>query len=601
LNLPPSGPAKIGRGDCSKPAFVRLTTYLGGKSGMAHLTVCLAAILLGGQEPEKEKKLAFHFKDASIDAVLKYVSSVTGWIIVQEKAVTGAITAVSDADVPVSRCLDFLNAALRPVEAIIVNPVAPEVPRPGQVLRVQDLNEALRRNLRIFQGHDPDAIPPTPDLRTQIVPLKAMNVAEVQKELGELLKKILEADGQIAVSTFSNAIVLTGRSDCIRNAVRMLRMIDVNTSSELKMQTFTLKNADAAEAARTLNEVYNPGEAMKAQMAMFAAQTGQAQKGGAGRPLSRESIRVVAESQTNSVIVIASEENLADIRRMVERLDTRGSAMVKVKFYGLKYTDATVVAKFIGELFMDAGTSKSQPSKGGRGQLFVYDMYGRMVPHNDSSGSALEVRVVADPRANKLVVAASEQRLVMIDAIVEELDQPVSDLIQLRIYKLRYAGAGETATILKDLFFAQVKATQGAAGRQAAPPPPPAQPGQLPPPGKQPSAESSPLAPSQEMEITADARTSRVIVRASKEYLAIMDQVIDELDSDPTASLSTYVVQLRNGDASALAAMLQSLLRGSPGSSQVQPPTPQQQQQAATPPPTFGASTRSRSRTSDHR
>jgi len=601
LNLPPSGPAKIGRGDCSKPAFVRLTTYLGGKSGMAHLTVCLAAILLGGQEPEKEKKLAFHFKDASIDAVLKYVSSVTGWIIVQEKAVTGAITAVSDADVPVSRCLDFLNAALRPVEAIIVNPVAPEVPRPGQVLRVQDLNEALRRNLRIFQGHDPDAIPPTPDLRTQIVPLKAMNVAEVQKELGELLKKILEADGQIAVSTFSNAIVLTGRSDCIRNAVRMLRMIDVNTSSELKMQTFTLKNADAAEAAKTLNEVYNPGEAMKAQMAMFAAQTGQAQKGGAGRPLSRESIRVVAESQTNSVIVIASEENLADIRRMVERLDTRGSAMVKVKFYGLKYTDATVVAKFIGELFADAGTSKSQPSKGGRGQLFVYDMYGRMVPHNDSSGSALEVRVVADPRANKLVVAASEQRLVMIDAIVEELDQPVSDLIQLRIYKLRYAGAVETATILKDLFFAQVKATQGAAGRQAAPPPPPAQPGQLPPPGKQPSAESSPLAPSQEMEITADARTSRVIVRASKEYLAIMDQVIDELDSDPTASLSTYVVQLRNGDASALAAMLQSLLRGSPGSSQVQPPTPQQQQQAATPPPTFGASTRSRSRTSDHR
>jgi len=568
---------------------------------MAHLTVCMMAVLLSGQEPDQEKKLTFHFKDASVDAVLRYVSSVTGWIIIQEKAVTGTITAVSDADVPVSRCLDFLNAALRPVEAVILNPVAPEVPKPGQVLRVQDLNEALRRNLRIFQGHDPDAIPMTADVRTQIVPLKAMNVAEVQKELGELLKKILEADGQVAVSTFSNAIVLTGRSDCIRNAVRMLRMIDVNTSSELKLQTFTLKNADASEAAKTLNEVYNPGEAMKAQMAMFAAQTGQAQKGGAGRPLSRESIRVVAETQTNSVIVIASEENLAEIRRMVERLDQRGSAMVKVKFYSLRYTDATVVAKFISELFSEAATPKSQPSRGGRGQLFVYDMYGRMVPHNDSPGSALEVRVVADPRANKLVVAASEQRLVMVDAIVEELDQPVSDLIQLRIYKLRYAGAVETAAILKDLFFAQVKATQGTGGRQATPPPPPPQPGQFPPQGKQPSAEPNPLTPSQEMEITADPRTSRVIVRASKEYLAIMDQVIDELDSDPTASMSTYVIQLRNGDAAALAAMLQSLLRGSPGASQVQPPTPQQQQQAATPPPTFGSSTRSRSRTQDHR
>lgn len=568
---------------------------------MAHLTVCLMAVLLSGQEPDKEKKLTFHFKDASIDAVLKYVSSMTGWIIVQEKAVTGTITAVSDAEVPVSRCLDFLNVALRPVEAIILNPVAPEIPRAGQVLKVQDLNEALRRNLRIFQGHDPEAIPPTADVRTQIVPLKAMNVSEVQKELGELLKKILEADGQIAVSTFSNSIVLTGRSDCIRNAVRMLRMIDVNTSSELKMQTFSLKNADAGEAAKTLNEVYNPGEAMKAQMAMYAAQTGQGQKGGAGRPLSRESIRVVAETQTNSLIVIASEDNLADIRKMVERVDQRGSATVKVKFYSLRYSDATVVAKFIGELFSESAAPKSQPSRGGRGQLFVYDMYGRMVPHNESSGSALEVRVVADPRANKLVVAASEQRLVMVDAIVEELDQPVSDLIQLRIYRLRYAGAVETAAILKDLFFAQVKATQGAAGRPpAAPPAPPPSP-QFPPQPKQPSADANPLAPSQEMEITADARTSRVIVRASKEYLAIMDQVIDDLDSDPTASMSTYVVQLRNGDAAALATMLQGLLRGSPGASQVQPPTPQQQQQAATPPSTFGPSTRSRSRTADHR
>ena len=564
---------------------------------MAHLTVCMMALLLSGQEPEKEKKLTFHFKDASIDAVLKYVSSQTGWIIVQEKTVTGNITAVSDADVPVSRCLDFLNAALRPVEAIILNPVAPEVPKPGQILRVQDLNEALRRNLRIFQGQDPEAIPPTAEIRTQIVPLKAMNVTEVQKDLGELLKKILEADGQIAVSTFSNSIVLTGRSDSIRNAVRMLRMIDVNTSAELKIQTFPLKNADAAETAKTLNEVYNPGEAMKAQMAMYAAQTGQAQKGGAGRPLSRETIRIVAETQTNSVIAIASEDNLAEIRRMVERLDQRGSAMVKVKFYSLRYTDATIVGKFVTDLFSEPATPKGQPTRGGRGQLFVYDMYGRMVPHNDSSGSALEVRVVADPRANKLVVAASEQRLVMIDAIVEELDQPVSDLIQLRIYRLRYAGAVETATILKDLFCAQVKATQGAAGRQAPPPPPPQQPGVFPPQGK-PSAEPGPLAPSQEMEITADPRTSRVIVRASKEYLAIMDQVINELDSDPTASMTTYVVQLRNGDAAALAAMLQSLLRGAPGASQVQPPTPpQQQQQGVAPAPAFGSSTRSRSRT----
>ena len=556
---------------------------------MIHLALCIAAALSTPQ-PEPEKKLTFHFKDASVETVLKYVSSVTGWIFVQEKAVTGTVTAVSDAEVPVSKALDFLNVALRPLGAVIL---ATEVPKPGQVLKVQDLNEATRRNLRIFQGQDPELIPMSPEIRTQIVPLRALNVAEVQKELGELLKKMLEADGQVALSTFSNSIVLTGRSDCIRNAVRMLRMIDVTTSAELRMQTFALKNADAAETARTLNEVYNPGEAMKAQQALIAAQMGQQGKGAAPRPMSRESIRVVAEAQTNSVIVIASEENLAEIRKMVERLDQRGSSMVKVKFYSLRYSDALAAAKFINDLFAESAP-RPQPSRGGRGQLYVYDMYGRMVPHHDGSGSALEVRVVADPRANKLVVAASEQRLVMIDAILEELDQPVSDLIQLRIYKLKHADAKETAGILKDLFNAQVKGTQ----RPTAPPP------QQPPHPQQspaPPAEGTALLPSQEMEITADTRTSRVLVRASKEYLSVMDQIVAELDSDPTARTSTYVIQLRNGDASQLAAMLQNLLRGTPGASQVQPPMPQPPQQPA---PTTQSSTRtsgSRGRLGDSR
>jgi type II secretory pathway component GspD/PulD (secretin) len=553
---------------------------------MIHLALCIG-VVLSAQEPEQESRLRFQFKDASVDAVLKYVSSATGWIFVQEKVVTGSVTAISDADVPVSRALEFLNVALRPLGAVIVES---EVPKPGAVLRIQDLNEAQRRNLRIFQGQDPDVIPMSAENRTQIVPLRALNATEVQKELGELLKKILEADGQVAVSTFSNSIVLTGRSDCIRNAVRMLRMIDVSTSAELRMQTFALKNADAAETARTLNEVYNPGEAMKAQQALIAAQMGQQGKGPAPRPLSRETIRVVAETQTNSVIVIASDENLVEIRKMVERLDQRGSSMVKVKFYSLRYSDALAVAKFINDLFAESAP-RPQPSRGGRGQLYVYDMYGRMVPHNDGGASAMEVRVVADPRANKLVVAASEQRLVMIDAIIEELDQPVSDLIQLRIYKLKHADAKETAGILKDLFNAQVKATQRPPAQS---PQQPQQHPQFPQPQPQrPAAEGPALLPSQEMEITADARTSRVLVRASREYLAIMDQIVAELDNDPTAASSTYVVQLRNGDATQLAAILQNLLRGTPGASQVQPPTPQQQQQQATPPPTFPqASTR---------
>jgi len=102
--------------------------------------------------PVQEKKLTFKMKDASVDAVLQYVSSVTGWIFVQEKPTSGTITAVSDTDVPVSQVLDFLNSALRPHGRVILNPNSPDLPAPGQTLKVLDVSDAMKRGADIHVG-----------------------------------------------------------------------------------------------------------------------------------------------------------------------------------------------------------------------------------------------------------------------------------------------------------------------------------------------------------------------------------------------------------------------------------------------------------------
>jgi hypothetical protein len=51
------------------------------------------------------------------------------------------------------------------------------------------------------------------------------------------------------------------------------------------------------------------------------------------------------------------------------------------------------------------------------------------------------------------------------------------------------------------------------------------------------------LLPSQEVEITSDVRTRSVIAKASKEYIAIIDDVVKKLDQDPTETVSTYVIR----------------------------------------------------------
>ena len=239
----------------------------------ALVAVALAILALPSWAQDKpageEKKLQFNFRDASLETILRYVSSVTGWIFVQEKATTGTITAVSDADVPVSKCLDFLNSALRQHGRVILNPYSPALPREGQTLKVMDVADAMKRGVEIYVGADVESIPLTDQVRTQIIPLKAVNVIDVQKELGDVLKSALAgssdgSSGTLAISTYSNSVILTGRSEGINRAARILRVIDVSASAELKIKVFPLRNADATETAKTLNDVFKK-ETMKAE------------------------------------------------------------------------------------------------------------------------------------------------------------------------------------------------------------------------------------------------------------------------------------------------------------------------------------------------
>ncbi|HVR87774.1 MAG TPA: secretin N-terminal domain-containing protein, partial [Planctomycetota bacterium] len=523
------------------------------------LAVLTMPVWAQDKPPVQEKKLTFKMKDASVDAVLQYVSSVTGWIFVQEKPTSGTITAVSDTDVPLSKVLDFLNSALRPHGRVILNPNSPDLPTPGQTLKVLDLTDALKRGgADIHVGSDTTDIPLTDQIRTQIIPLKAVNVIDVQKELGDLLRSALtgSADGtsgSMAVSTYSNSVILTGRSEGINRAVRILRVIDVSTSAELKIRVFPLKNADATETAKTLNDVFKK-ETMKAETGqqnpmgniwrMFGGGGDRGGSGGRGdrgdgangpapRALAAEMVRITAEARTNSVIVSATEDNMKLIEDLVIRLDDKTASAVKLKLYSLRYADATAVAKLVNDLFSETPTNANQQNRtGGRG-MPVW-----MAPQGtggqaEQQGATKEVRAVADLRTNSILVAASETRLVLIDAVMTEIDRQVNDLLEVKVYKLENADATQMAAILTSLFQPQIKATQSTGqtatgnnqgqGRGGGP-------------GVTMAGTTAgvtgQLLPSQEVEIAADVRTRSVVVKASKSYIQIVDAVVKQLDQD---------------------------------------------------------------------
>ena len=547
----------------------------------------IAALSSAGwaQERPEETMLTFHFKDASVDAVLQYVSSVTGWIFTQEKETSGKITAYSDTKVPASKCLDFLNAAFRPHGLAILNPYSPGLPKAGHILKVLDVSEALKRNVEIYAGSDPDEIPLTDQVRTQIIPLRSVNVVEVNKELGDLLKSAVGTTGKVAISTYSNSVILTGRSDGINRVARILRVIDVRASGELKIRIFMLKNADAAETAKTLNEVFKQ-ETTAARTGsgnpiagflggMFSGRSSSSRSRGSSGPqpraLAHQMVRITAEPRTNAVIVSATEENLTVIDGLIQKLDDKASGAIELKVYALRFADATNAAQLINDLFAEkssgssnrSSSSRSSSSSSSSSSRWMSWMRSRMGGGSSSSSpsdgaASRDIRAVPDVRTNSILIAASAQRHELIADVVMELDRPVEDMLEVKIYKLQNADPEELVKILESLFRPQVEATSQS-GRSS---------------GSSSSrygsrirsggttATGSGLLPSQEVEITADTRTRRVIVKASREYIKVMDEVVRELDADPTESTSIFVVRLRNNDAISLAETLQRLVSG---------------------------------------
>jgi type II secretory pathway component GspD/PulD (secretin) len=152
---------------------------------------------------------------------------------------------------------------------------------------------------------------------------------------------------------------------------------------------------------------------------------GRGERGEAGgapspRALAHEMVRITAEVRTNSVIVSATEDNMKIIEDLIVRLDDKSAAAIKLKLYALRYADATGVSKLVNDLFAETPTNSQGQRGGNRGGGGMPMWMGPGMgggAQSDPQGATKEVRAVADLRTNSVLVAASEQRLVLIDCL----------------------------------------------------------------------------------------------------------------------------------------------------------------------------------------
>jgi len=178
-----------------------------------------------------------------------------------------------------------------------------------------------------------------------------------------------------------------------------------------------------------------------------------------------------------------------------------------------------------------------------------------------SGGRVNTPKVVAsaDELSNSLVVSAPESQMPIIEDLVKQVDVPVEDVTEVKVFRLKHANADETATLIKNLFpDTSTQGNRNTSGRTGGffgfrPP------GTGGTSGGGTSGSSERLLKQNRVVAVADNRTMSVIVTASPTLMEQITGMITQLDADPSKQQKVFVIPVENADPAQMQQILQSL------------------------------------------
>jgi hypothetical protein len=247
-------------------------------------------------------------------------------------------------------------------------------------------------------------------------------------------------------------IITSDDKEALDQAQQLVRALTSKTAGT-DFTIFRLKNAQAADAAKILDELYN---GPKQQLTPFPTSPGTFRFGGQVAPPAAERptrIRVVADPGSNSLLVRATPLDVLGIQHLLETsidLGETDSAAVQRTWVlrPLKHADAGEIARTLRDVYhvqmsngsSTTGTAALATPFGGRGaRTFLAAQTAN--GSNRTQGPSLSIGV--DERTQTLIVACSERMKDEIQELVDRLDDAAATVTP-NVEVLRVAGADPT-------------------------------------------------------------------------------------------------------------------------------------------------------------
>ena len=161
----------------------------------------------------------------------------------------------------------------------------------------------------------------------------------------------------------TNSLVVSAPSDVLPTIEQLVKEMDRTIEDVTEIEVFKLNNADAYEMAEVLTNLFSDEDEIENSRGGYrfgswgrsSSSSSSSRSGSSGnsseRMLQQKKVVAVADPRTNSVIVSATAELMAQITLMVQRLDGNKAKKQKVYTYSLQNADVEGVSEILRNMF----------------------------------------------------------------------------------------------------------------------------------------------------------------------------------------------------------------------------------------------------------
>ena len=348
-----------------------------------------------------------------------------------------------------------------------------------------------------------------------------------------------------------NAVLILASSQDLESVLTLVDELDKPVEPQTSFAIFTLKHAIAAQVETTLEDFYsNTG----------TQGTGQ---GAAGRIGLSARVKVVTDVRTNTLVVLAQTNDLAEIEKVIMKLDRADSGAVsELKVFELRHAVSEELSQTLQSLiqatinppqtaqgqglggfggFGGGGTGQSsQVLRDVRSTVLEYLSEGGGASMKYRSGILADIRFNADARSNTILVTAPRESMELIAQLISRLDRPSTSVATIKHFSLKNADATSTSTLLTELFGTETTNQNQQVGVQLA--------------GAENASSIVPL------KFSVDTRTNSIVAIGTAEALEIVEALIYRIDQSDIQRRETVIIRMKNSPAADIATAVGTFL-----------------------------------------